>query len=109
MGSLGGLILLLSALLSAVGTVHVIPVDRVDGATYCAPGVVTVEMPVSATPTLLVHEYLHVYDCLDDGELNGSPYPDGGLQWADDPPHVWVYWALGHPEQAARQIQKSPQ
>ena len=57
------------------------------GALSCAPGEPP-ELWISAGADLvvLVHELAHAFDCLDDGELNGSPTrrPDARPAWTSD-------------------------
>ena len=55
---------------------------------------------------LVVHEYLHALDCLDDGLLNGSPLPFPPV--TDDPAHEFVNWALANPAQAIELAGFSP-
>ena len=57
---------------------------------YLEPGVVF---------NVVLHEYLHAVDCLDNGKFDGSPYP-GDLTGIKDPAHYWVYWAMNNLEEA---------
>ena len=43
---------------------------------------------------ILIHEYLHHIDWLDDNILNGSPEPVYCNEVPTDCSHSWVFWAL---------------
>ena len=98
MPELIGLYLALWALSGVGVVVHEVdgPVHFVDrcgeerhapGALSCAPGQPP-ELWISTDASLgvLVHELAHAFDCLDDGELNGSPgqRPELRPGWASD-------------------------
>ena len=51
------------------------------------------------------HELLHAVDCVDNGQMDGSPLP-GGCVGAIDCPHAWVYWAEWHPVEAMAIIER---
>ncbi|MDA1062001.1 MAG: hypothetical protein O2895_03720, partial [Chloroflexi bacterium] len=108
MAELFGLYLTLWALSGAGVVVHEVagPVQFVDlygderdapGAFSCVPGQPP-ELWISAGADLevLVHELAHAFDCLDDGELNGSPSrtPEARPAWASD--YCWRSAAEWH-------------
>ena len=129
MTELIALILALSALLpqaelrqEPVHFVDIYGVERRElGAMSCVAG----ETPIvwiapSASFQTAVEEMLHLYDCLDNGLLDGSPLPAGAvMDWRGDPStalarlhtmhyrrhpaEAWAEWALRNPA-AAREI-----
>jgi hypothetical protein len=94
------LYLLLAALVTRMDGLPVI-VDPEDeyGRASCYGGVPVVYLPVAPLIQAIVHEYLHAYDCADNGFMDGSPV---GSPEVRDPAHLWVYWALYYPEDATR-------
>ena len=106
-----GLLLLLSALLGRLGEVPVVPFQPavgIAGQAVCSAGHPAVAFDGGATGNVVVHEYLHAYDCWDDGVMNGSPYPypEHFAGSPLDPAHHWVYWALANPEHAVEIVNR---
>lgn len=106
-----GLLLLLSALLGRLGEVPVVPFEEgvgVAGRAFCYTGHPAVSFDESVSDNIVVHEYLHAYDCVDDGAMNGSPYPypEHFVGSPLDPGHHWVYWALANPERAVEIVNR---
>ena len=102
-----GLLLLLSAILPYTEGVPIYTNPNTQfGKAYCAEGYSFIELPSNPDPVLLVHEYLHVYDCKDNGSMDGSPYPypEHFSMKLIEPGHYWVYWALSNPEEAIKII-----
>lgn len=47
----------------------------------CFEGVPHVWLGDGVTFEIFAHELVHAYDCVDDGEMNGSPWPDRPPPW----------------------------
>lgn len=59
---------------------------------------------VAYTPEAEDHELGHAVDCVDDGEMNGSPLPY--TPYTNDPAHEWIAWSRLHPEEALKIIER---
>lgn len=47
----------------------------------CIDGVPHVWLARGVTLEMFAHELVHSYDCVDDGVMNGSPWPDRPTTW----------------------------
>jgi len=63
----------------------------VEGAVDCIDGHAIVWLSATASESTVAHELAHVYDCVDNGVLDGSPSvrPDTQPVWASD--YCWQH------------------
>lgn len=103
-----GWLILLQAILSLTGPVPVTssPLST-GGRTVCYQYGPAILFGAGVDSSVQIHEYLHAYDCADNGVMDGSPLPSeytGG----PDVAHLWVYWAMGNPREAAKIVMAEP-
>ena len=97
---IGWFLILQSILVNSPSIEVVIDSNEVYGKATCYNGIPVIYQSLEPNMSTVVHEYLHAYDCLDNGYMDGSPLPVEYLGTTKDPAHLWVYWAMSNPTEA---------
>lgn len=104
-----GWLMLMQAILSQTGPVPTtVAGGQGGGRTYCYAYGPTITFGGQPATGIHIHEYLHAYDCVDNGAMDGSPLPQDYARQSPDPAHLWVYWAMSNPKEAAAIVRRGP-